>query len=128
MVKLTNLGESRKADFPDNLDSETSEFCYLSPEVLRGDLYKARSDMYSLGLVAWELWNQEMAFVQQRKAPLRQFIQTVHPDLLQYDDNNPFLGLIKRCLTVEVDERICSTTWVNEVRKLDILVKDDDSN
>ena len=127
-MKLTNLGESRTADFPDNMDCEAAEYCYLSPEVLSGEHYKPRSDMYGLGLAAWELWNQEMAFKQQRKTPLRQFIQTVKPSMLQYDNNNPFLCLICRCLSSDMDERICSTTWVNEIRKLDILGKVDDDS
>jgi serine/threonine protein kinase len=110
------------------MDCETAEFCYLSPEVLRGDNYKPRSDMYGLGLAAWELWNQEMAFKQQRKTPLRQFIQTVKPTMLPYDDHNPLLCLICRCLTSEPEDRICSTTWVNEIRKLDILGKDEDDS
>ena len=59
-MKLTIWVSQEPADFPDNMDCEAAEYCYLSPEVLSGEHYKPRSDMYGLGLAAWELWNQEM--------------------------------------------------------------------
>ncbi len=123
-VKLTNIGEPRKVDFPSSPEEETKCFCYLPPEVLRGDVYKPRSDMYSLGLMAWELWNQEIAFKDERKTPLSQFLQNVSPSMLQGDANNPFEGLISGCVKVEFpEERNCSTTWVNELRKLATLCR-----
>lgn len=120
-VKLTNIGEPRRAELPGSLDCETGRFVYLPPEVLRGAVYRARGDMYSLALTAWELWNQEVAFKQQRKTRLDQFIQTVRPTMLHMDDKNPFLPLIQACVTQESENRLCSTIWVNEIRKIDLL-------
>ena len=80
--------------------------------------------MYSLGLMAWELWNQEIAFMHQRKTRLDQFIQTVRPSMLHLDENNPFLPLIQACVTQDPECRLCSTIWVNEIRKVDLIHQD----
>jgi hypothetical protein len=55
IVKLMNLGEPRPASLPKALDFSASEYVYLPPEVLRGGVYRCRGDIYSLGLIAWEL-------------------------------------------------------------------------
>ena len=124
MVKLTNLGEPRRADLPADTSEELAgDFVYLPPEVLRGEMYRQRGDMYSLGVMAWELWHQELAFKQQRKAPLSDFIQSIKVTILMEDQDNPFNGLIRASMSSQPDERLCSTTWVNEIRKLDLLQK-----
>ena len=35
---------------------------YIAPEALRGDGYTAKSDIYSLGFIMWELINGETPF------------------------------------------------------------------
>ena len=126
LVKLTNLGEPRRADLPSDPSQELAgDFVYLPPEVLRGGMYRQRGDMYSLGVMAWELWHQELAFKPQRKAPLSDFIQNIKITTLMEDQDNPFNGLIRASMSSQADERLCSTTWVNEIRKLDLLQKGD---
>ena len=122
-IKLTNVGEPRKACVADLLEGETGSFVYLPPEVLRGGIYRARADMYGIGLMAWELWSQDEAFKQQRKIKLKDFIDQVSPDGLKMDGENPFVTLLEVCVTSQAEERLCSTTWVNEIRKVDLLHK-----
>lgn len=35
---------------------------YLAPEVLEGRIYDSKAEMYSFGLMLWELWYGEVAF------------------------------------------------------------------
>ncbi|XP_070564252.1 uncharacterized protein [Ptychodera flava] len=53
-VMLTNIGLPREVRAAPN--NTTKWFVYLSPEVLQGAVYHTTSDIYSLGLVMWELW------------------------------------------------------------------------
>ena len=90
-------------------------------------MYRTKSDMYSLGLMAWELWNQDRAMKTQRKTSLEQFTMTVHPTMMGDDDDNPFGSLIKASLLSRPEERICATNWVNEMRKMDLTDKEDNT-
>ena len=73
-----------------------------------------------LGLMAWELWNQEYAFKRQRDARLDHFIQTMRMSFIRSDEDNPFDPLINRCVHAPADRRLTSTEWVNEIRKIDL--------
>ena len=90
-------------------------------------MYRTKSDMYSLGLMAWELWNQDRAMKTQRKTSLEQFIKTVRPTMMSEDEDNPFGALIKASLQARPEERICATNWVNEIRKMDLTERDEES-
>ena len=127
-AKLINLGEPRLAVLPYPQDAPIAECVYLSPEVLRGGVYRLRADIYGLGLIAWELWNQELAFKRQREARLDHFLQTLRPSFLKGDEDNPFDDLIRRCAHVPPEQRMTSTEWVNDIRKIDLTkeVPEDD--
>ena len=126
-VKLTNVCDPQTSPLPSDLSIQAGQFIYLPPEVLRGAVYRWKGDMYGLGLVAWELWNQEMAFKRQREARLDHFIQTVRPSLLKGDDDNPLNDLIKKCVFAAPDNRINSTQWVNEIKKIDLTTGEEEA-
>ena len=109
-----------------NVDNEKCFDFLCGEQVLRGSMYRTKSDMYSLGLMAWELWNQDRAMKTQRKASLEQFIKTVRPTMMAEDEDNPFGALIKASLQTRPEDRLCATNWVNEIRKIDLSAKDDD--
>ena len=119
-AKLINLGEPRLAVLPYPADASVAECVYIPPEVLRGAIYRLRGDMYGIGLMAWELWNQELAFKRQRDTRLDHFLQTLRPSLLKGDEDNPFDDLIRRCVHVLPEQRMTSTEWVNDIRKIDL--------
>ena len=91
-------------------------------------MYRLRADMYGLGLMAWELWNQELAFKRQRDTRLDHFLQTLRPSLLKGDEDNPFDDLIQRCVHVPPEQRLSSTDWVNDIRKVDLAKEVADEN
>ena len=126
-MKLTNICDPKPSPLPSDLSIPAGQFIYLPPEVLRGSVYRWRGDMYGLGLIAWELWNQEMAFKRQRDARLDHFIQTVRPSFLKGDDDNPLNDLIKECVFAPPDSRINSTQWVNEIKKIDLTAEEEEA-
>ncbi|MEC8896457.1 MAG: protein kinase, partial [Planctomycetota bacterium] len=60
LVKLIDFGLSRSAGDGSNEISGTIE--YLSPESLRGEALSARSDLYSFGIILWEILTGEPPF------------------------------------------------------------------
>ncbi|XP_078573528.1 uncharacterized protein LOC144860241 [Branchiostoma floridae x Branchiostoma japonicum] len=55
--KLTSPCEMRRPELPETADALASPYVYLAPEVLRGGFYKKSADMYSVGLMMWEMWS-----------------------------------------------------------------------
>lgn len=116
VVKLVNLSEPRVVHLPEE-DVNAGHWVYLPPEVLQGKEYTSQGDMYALGLLAWELGNQELVFKPQRLQPLKQVAQEIAQcPVSTHEDISPFKCLIQSCVTGKSGERPCSTTWVNEIR------------
>ena len=128
-VKLVNLGEPRKPELPGAPgEVKTGGFVYLAPEVARGEAnYTSGCDVYALGLMAQELWSQELVFKQARTLPLSDWHHAVTPGELQPEPANPFTALIQRSCTAS-ENRVTSTHWVNELRTIRINMDDSDDN
>ncbi|XP_078600536.1 uncharacterized protein LOC144875471 [Branchiostoma floridae x Branchiostoma japonicum] len=58
-VKLTNACTPRNLMEPEDTDDLPKELMYLSPMVLQGAMYDQAADMYSLGLMMWEMWSKK---------------------------------------------------------------------
>ncbi|XP_062582798.1 serine/threonine-protein kinase Nek7-like [Saccostrea cucullata] len=79
-VKLTGGCLPRLASFP--MDKESigvGDFAYLSPDVLRGEIYVACADVYALGLLIFELLLNTRCFDNQRMMTLDLFTSKVDP-------------------------------------------------
>ncbi|XP_002732513.1 uncharacterized protein LOC100370751 [Saccoglossus kowalevskii] len=58
-VLLTNISLPRTISLDPGSDTNDKNFMYLSPEVLEGAQYDSMADIYSIGLLMWELWYGE---------------------------------------------------------------------
>lgn len=102
-VKLCGGCIPRRPHFPPDAGTvDAKPFVCLSPEVLRGDFYTADDDIYSFGLMAWELCLPEEPYAKQKTWTLENFRQNVHPSSMLGLDNmalTPTLSAILRgCL------------------------------
>ena len=50
---------------------------YMAPEVHEGKLYSTKADMYSFGLVMWEMWFGESVFSELRHQSPREFFRRI---------------------------------------------------
>lgn len=79
-VKLTGGCLPRYATFPMEKESiGAGDFVYLSPDVLRGELYVACADIYALGLLFYEMFLNLRCFDNQRTMTLDLFTSKVDP-------------------------------------------------
>ncbi|XP_060075728.1 uncharacterized protein LOC132555397 [Ylistrum balloti] len=112
MVKLTGGCLPRCASFPlDKEKVQVGDFVYLSPSVLRGELYISVSDVYSFGLFLLEVVAGVTAYEEFRKYPLDQFTTIVNPTVMLDLENSlsklsvATKDLICRCLDSSKDKR-----------------------
>ncbi|KAL9963752.1 hypothetical protein ACROYT_G027286 [Oculina patagonica] len=59
-VKLTDAGVAKREK--DISGTMCGTLLYLAPEVLDGLTYDSKSDMYSFGMILWEMWYAKTAF------------------------------------------------------------------
>ena len=60
VVKVTDVGASKEAVYITGTFAGSP--AYMAPEVLKSQVYNSKADIYSLGVMLWELWYGERAF------------------------------------------------------------------
>ena len=94
-VKVVDFGIAKAETQLENTRSGTikGKFGYMSPEQAEGQIVDARTDIFSLGIVLWELLAQDRLFTAQNEhavlkkikecqiPPIRKLNPAVHPDL-----------------------------------------------
>ncbi|XP_078380448.1 uncharacterized protein LOC144663395 [Oculina patagonica] len=59
-VKLTDIGVAKHER--DISGTMCGTLLYLAPEVMDGRIYNSKADMYSFGMILWEMWYAKTAF------------------------------------------------------------------
>ncbi|XP_078592481.1 uncharacterized protein LOC144871214 [Branchiostoma floridae x Branchiostoma japonicum] len=125
--KLLHVGVPRKVKLPPDIDKKGGAFVYLPPETLQGDhLYDSHSDMYSLGLMMWELWYHQKAFDDATDLSLDTFLGDIDDRRPNTSDPGPMNGMsadvgnrwrdmIDRCLVLSREGRDISPSDVIKV-------------
>ncbi|XP_076095809.1 uncharacterized protein LOC143066878 isoform X2 [Mytilus galloprovincialis] len=127
-IRLTGGCLPRKADLQGNQEQHISgDFVYLSPEVLRGDLYTASADVYAFGLLMFDMMSKTPAFDSQRKMSLDLFIKRINPKEMislkteQSNLSDDAIDIILRCLDISEESR---PTLLNLQEQVEVLKTD----
>jgi eukaryotic-like serine/threonine-protein kinase len=92
-IKLLDFGISRITDLSDGLTRPGESMgtpYYMSPEQIRGDICDIRSDLYSLGVVFFELLTGKRPFELESTVGIQMaHLSTAPPSLLTYDPELP---------------------------------------
>src|ERR1017187_10744177 len=78
-VVIMDFGLAAVADALEGPEARNGTPAYMSPEQLRGESVTARSDLYSLGLLIYELFTGKRAFEAQTLAELMRMQETSRP-------------------------------------------------
>ena len=74
-VKVTDVGASKEAvDITGTLAGSPA---YIAPEVFKSQLYNSKADIYSLGIMLWEIWYGGRAFARTESVSLEDFFTMV---------------------------------------------------
>lgn len=114
-IKLLDFGIARIADNSNGLTMPGESIgtpYYMSPEQVRGDPCDIRSDLYSLGVVFFELLSGHKPFENESATAVQIAHLTAAPPSLQiYDPNlpEPCNGIIQRLLAKRPEDRYQNT-------------------
>jgi eukaryotic-like serine/threonine-protein kinase len=115
-IKLLDFGISRIADLSDGLTRPGESMgtpYYMSPEQIRGDTCDIRSDLYSLGVVFFELLTGKRPFDLESTVGIQMaHLRTVPPSLLTYDPELPTECdvIVQKLLAKQSEDRYQNTS------------------
>ncbi|MBS2019820.1 MAG: protein kinase [Deltaproteobacteria bacterium] len=121
LVKVCDFGiaQHRAAGHEDGVVAGTPE--YMSPEQCRGDELDARSDVYAVGVVLYELATGQVPFTAERPQSIlnkHQFTPPVPPSTIRPDIDPRLEKIILHALEKEPDDR------PQTMRELRLLLKE----
>ncbi|XP_057491203.1 serine/threonine-protein kinase STY13-like [Actinidia eriantha] len=106
-VKIADFGVARvEASNPNDMTGETGTLGYMAPEVLNGNPYNRKCDVYSFGICLWEIYCCDMpypdlSFSEVTAAVVR---QNLRPEIPRCCPSS-FANVMKRCWDANPDKR-----------------------
>jgi eukaryotic-like serine/threonine-protein kinase len=129
LVKVLDFGLARRLRRnPPAVSDETAELGlaeqgdglfgtprFLAPEQVRGEPACIASDVFSLGLILYELATGKMAFPGTNLLQILDQIRSVEPEPLAADTPEPLASILRRLLIRDADERTITMREVAEI-------------
>lgn len=106
-VKIADFGVARvEAQNPNDMTGETGTLGYMAPEVLNGNPYNRKCDVYSFGICLWEIYCCDMpypdlSFAEVTAAVVR---QNLRPDMPRCCPSS-LANVMKKCWDANPDKR-----------------------
>ena len=75
-MKISDVGVANVAK-QDNTSSLAGNHVYIAPEVFHSKVYDSKVDIYSFGIILWEMWYGKQAFTDVKEATLAAFFSLV---------------------------------------------------
>ena len=121
-VKLSNISLTRQLTI--DYESTCDEFVHLPPEAIRNMTYDTSSEIYSLGIMLWEMWYGKEAFSEMKGKSLKVFLTTVeggHRPQLETLDSKIALkwsDIISECWKEDAKERKTLSDCASEIEAI----------
>ncbi|KAJ0785512.1 putative dual-specificity kinase TKL-Pl-4 family [Helianthus annuus] len=106
-IKIADFGVARvEASNPNDMTGETGTLGYMAPEVLNGNAYNRKCDVYSFGICLWEIYCCDMpypdlSFSEVTSAVVR---QNLRPEIPRCCPSS-LANVMKRCWDANPDKR-----------------------
>jgi serine/threonine protein kinase len=112
--RLADFGFAKKLDFT-NLDSHPYTLNYAAPEMIAGVSYDHKADVFSFGMVMWEMRTLSIPYADQPISRICSLILEGKWQVLPSDD--PYSGIIEACLKKAPNDRPQFTNIVALIEK-----------
>ena len=108
IIKLADYGSNKRLNSLSknyyNLNTETS--IYIAPEILKGEDYNYKCDLWSIGVIIYQLKFDKLLFNGQTEVELIRFINNFNNNILKKTGNDDLDDLIKNLLEKDYRKRL----------------------
>ena len=121
-MKVTDVGVSKPA--VDITGTLVGTPVYIAPEVFHSEVYDCNADIYSLGIILWEMWYGQQAFADLKAKCLVVFCEIVdegyRPSHVRNRKKPPvrWVQLMKQCWAKNPEERPTAYKCYQEIMTL----------
>uniref|UniRef100_A0ACD5TD99 Uncharacterized protein n=1 Tax=Avena sativa TaxID=4498 RepID=A0ACD5TD99_AVESA len=106
-LKIADFGVARlEAANPSDMTGETGTLGYMAPEVLNGNPYNRKCDVYSYGICLWEVYCCDMPYADLTFSEVTSAVvrQNLRPEIPRCCPSS-FANVMKRCWDANPDKR-----------------------
>lgn len=106
-VKIADFGVARiEAQNPNDMTGETGTLGYMAPEVLNGNPYNRRCDVYSFGICLWEIYCCDMPYPDLSFSEITSAVvrQNLRPEIPRCCPSS-LASVMKKCWDANPDKR-----------------------
>ena len=123
VVKIADVGVSKQANMITGTVIGTP--AYVAPEVIRSSVYDSKADIYSFGIMMWEMWYGKRALLEVGgglHTILEKVAEGVRPSHVEGRRKPPdgWQELMQRCWDEEADKRPTAEICYSELTKLNL--------
>ena len=108
-LKIADFGLSRfkAASSAAVLTGQCGSFHWMAPEIMNGHAYTEKADVFSFGVIMWELATRKPPYygIDGQVVSQRVVKEGLRPKISQRDAPGPFLDLMRRCWDDNPDNR-----------------------
>ena len=121
-MRVTDVGVSKKAI--DITGTIAGTPVYIAPEVFHSQVYDSKADIYSLGIMLWEMWYGQQAFANVSAPTLKALFSLVEkgyrPGEVQGSKQPPpdWKQLMNQCWQGNPEDRPTAKTCYEEVLRI----------
>ena len=106
-IKLSDYGCSKRLiSFSKNCNTHVGTLVYMPPEILKGEEYNYKCDLWSLGIILYRLIFGKLPFKGDKESALINQIDNLWNRLIKEIENKELDDLIKRILEKEPTKRL----------------------
>ncbi|KAG6745998.1 hypothetical protein POTOM_050508 [Populus tomentosa] len=121
-VKIADFGVARiEASNPNDMTGETGTLGYMAPEVLNGNPYNRKCDVYSFGICLWEIYCCDMPYADLSFSEVTSAVvcQNLRPEIPRCCPSS-LANVMKRCWDANPDKRPEMDEVVSMLEAIDV--------
>ena len=115
IIKLTDYGCSKRLLSLSNYGNTAGigTVVYMAPEILKGEEYNYKADLWSIGIIIYRLYFGKFPFPGLEKQALINYIEKYGNKLIKKTENGELDDLIKRLLEKDISKRLKWDEYLN---------------
>ncbi|GAW82641.1 serine/threonine protein kinase [Plasmodium gonderi] len=112
-AKIGDFGLTTRIDNNNNnINPSAGTVNYISPEQLNGEYVDQKSDIFSLGVVFFEMFHEPFSTLMERSIVLSNLLKGIYPEYIKSDQKN--FQFLSKLLAINPKERSCAYSLLHE--------------